>query len=312
MRLVFMGTPTFSVPALHALVAAGHEIVGVYCQPARPANRGHKLQASPVEEAANALGLPVFSPKTLRTQEAQDALRALAPEAIVVVAYGLILPQAVLDIPAHGCFNIHGSLLPRWRGAAPIHRAILAGDLVTGITTMRMDAGLDTGPMLLKAEIPILPTTTTPMLHDVLSDLGSHLIVDTLAALMAGTLEEHVQSEENVTYAHKVTREEGLLDWRKSASALEAQVRALTPWPGTFFSYNGEMIKVLEAKAVSLDAPAAPGLVLTRDLLIACGQGAFMPLKLQRPGRAPVSLKDFLNGLTIPQGARLEIPHEPV
>ena len=309
MRVVFMGTPIFSVPALVALKQAGHDIVGVFCQPPRPANRGHKLQPSPVEEAARALGIPVYSPKTLRTPEAEETLRALSPDVAVVVAYGLILPQAILDIPVHGCLNIHGSLLPRWRGAAPIHRAILAGDACTGITTMRMDAGLDTGPMLLMEEVPILPTSTTPHLHDILSDLGARLIVETLVRLQAGTLKDVVQPEEGVTYASKVTREEGLLDWRRSAQELERRVRALTPWPGTFFAHGGEMIKVLEAKALPLEGEATPGLVLTSDLVIACGEGAFVPLKLQRPGRAPMALKDFLNGLTIAPGTQLELPH---
>lgn len=308
MRLVFMGTPAFSVPALEALIHAGHEIVAVYCQPPRPANRGHKLQACAVEKAARARGLPVYNPKTLRQEDAQDVFRSHGADLGVVVAYGLILPKAILDAPTHGCINIHASLLPRWRGAAPLQRAVQAGDARAGITTMQMDEGLDTGDMLLWDSIPLTCETTTPLLHDALSDMGARLIVETLSRLQAGTLTRHPQPEEGVTYAHKISKEEAELDWRAPAEILARQIRAFTPWPGTFFHWNGEAIKVLDAVPISLLSNSAlPGTLLDLDFTISCGQGALAVKRLQRPGKAPLSARDFLNGVDLPVGTVFEM-----
>jgi methionyl-tRNA formyltransferase len=308
LRLIFMGTPAFSVPALEALIQAGHKIVAVYCQPPRPANRGHKLQACAVEEAAHARGLPVYHPKTLRHEDAQDVFRSHGADLGVVVAYGLILPKAILDAPTHGCINIHASLLPRWRGAAPLQRAIQAGDARAGVTTMQMDEGLDTGDMLLWDSIPLTAETTTPLLHDALSHMGARLIVDTLNQLKTGTLIRHPQPEEGVTYAHKISKEEAELDWRAPADVLARQIRAFTPWPGTFFHWNGETIKVLEAQVVPFTQKTTrPGTLLDSDFTICCGRDAIAIKRLQRPGKAPLSARDFLNGVNLPVGTGFEI-----
>lgn len=303
LRIVFMGTPDFAVAPLEALIAAGHDICAVYCQPAKPANRGHRLQPSPVEAAAHAHNIPVFTPKTLRTPDAQETFANLKADVGVVAAYGLILPKAILDALTHGCLNIHGSILPRWRGAAPIHRALLAGDDHTGITIMQMDEGLDTGAMLLWETTPIDDSTTTPQLHDTLAEMGARLLIKALEKLEAGTLTPIPQPEEGVTYAHKLTRSEGELDWRQNAHQLARQIRAFTPWPGAFFFWNGEMIKVLEAKALPLDEPYAPGtLISSKDFIVACAQGALHITRLQRPGRGPLEAKAFLNGVDLNTG----------
>lgn len=299
LRLAFMGTPDFAVPALRALARAGHHIVAVYCQPPKPAGRGQQVRKSPVHIEAEGMGFEVRTPKTLRDSEEQARFAALDLDATVVAAYGLILPQAILDAPKFGCLNIHGSLLPRWRGAAPIQRAILAGDSQTGITIMRMEAGLDTGPMLLTQSLPITEQTTAQTLHDAMAELGADMIVRAVEGVAAGTLEEVPQPEEGVTYAAKLTREDGMIDWAKPAGDLARQVRALMPWPGTFFMLRGEPVKVLAAEAVG--GAGSAGLVLDERFTVACGKGALRLLAVQRAGKA---VKD---GAAFLRGARLGI-----
>ena len=301
LRLAFMGSPDFSVPALRALHDAGHEIAAVYCQPPKPAGRGQKETPCPVHRAALELGLPVRHPARLKRDEAEHAaFAALDLDLAVVAAYGLILPKAMLDAPRRGCLNIHASLLPRWRGAGPIQAAILAGDHQTGITIMRMEEGLDTGPMLLAEAVPITPSTTTPELHDTLAAIGARLILRALAENPAAT----PQPEEGVTYAPKLAKEDGRLDWTQPAEALERRIRALNPWPGTFFMLKEEAIRI---SAASLEAGhGSPGEALDHAGLIACGQGALRLQRLQRPGRAAMPAEAFLRGLPIPAGTRLE------
>ena len=295
MRIAFMGSPDFSVPALRALHAAGHDIAAVYCQPPRPAGRGQKETPCPVHRAALELGLDVRTPTRLKRDTAQhEAFAALGLDAAVVAAYGLILPPAMLDAPRRGCINIHASLLPRWRGAAPIHAAIIAGDAETGVTIMRMEEGLDTGPMLLKEATPIGPDTTVQALHDALAEIGARLILRVLAEDPPAI----AQPEDGVTYAAKLTKEDGRLDWSLDAAALERRVRALNPWPGTFFDYQGEPIRVLAAR-VEPGAGAA-GTVLDEAALVAAGRGALRLLRLQRPGRAAMDAEAFLRGFALP------------
>ncbi|MDE1149330.1 MAG: methionyl-tRNA formyltransferase [Azospirillaceae bacterium] len=303
LRLAFMGTPDFSVPVLDALVDAGHEIACVYSQPPRPAGRGHKEQLTPVHARAQALGLPVRTPRTLRNEQAQGEFRDLGLDAAVVVAYGLILPQPVLDAPRLGCLNIHASLLPRWRGAAPIQRAVLAGDAESGVTIMQMEAGLDTGPMLLEERVAITPHMTASQLHDTLSPMGARLIVTALDRLNAGDLPATVQPEAGVTYAAKLAKEEGRLDFTKPATELDRQVRALTPWPGTWFEAGAEKIKVLAAEPVA--GTGAPGTLLDADLTVACGEGALRLITVQRPGKGPVEGAAFLRGFPHAVGGRI-------
>ncbi|MFC4250250.1 methionyl-tRNA formyltransferase [Sinimarinibacterium flocculans] len=293
MRLVFAGTPEFSVSALDALHGAGHEIVGVFTQPDRPAGRGRKLMPSPVAQRAAALGLPLYKPEKLRA-EAQAELRLLAPEIMVVVAYGLILPQAVLDIPPRGCLNIHASLLPRWRGAAPIQRAIEAGDTETGITIMRMDAGLDTGPMLLREAVPIDEDTTAAVLHDRLAPLGARLIVEALAALEAGTLREQAQPAAGATYASKLSKEEARVAWASDAAGLARRVRAFNPVPVAWSELDGERVRILAARpAPAVDLP--PGtIVAADDLRVACGSGSLEITRLQWPGGRVVTAQEAM------------------
>jgi len=290
MRLAFMGTPPFAAKALEALIAAGHEIAAVYSQPPRPAGRGHKLVPSAVHTLADKHGIPVRTPARLRTAvEEHEAFAALKLDLAVVAAYGLILPQAILDAPRLGCLNIHGSLLPRWRGAAPVQRAILAGDKETGITIMRMDAGLDTGPMLLKGAVPIGRWTTATDLFEQLADLGAELIVKAIARLKKGDLPDIPQPEEGVTYAAKLDRAEGQIDWNLPAAELDRKVRALNPWPGTTFMLRDERIKLLEATIAVGEGPAGTILYLTDDgsPVIACTPGALKLVTLQRPNRGP-------------------------
>ena len=301
-----MGTPDFAVPVLDALVEAGHEIAAVYSQPPRPTGRGHKTQPSPVQARAEALGLPVRHPVSLKPEEEKAAFAALNLDAAVVAAYGLILPRAILEAPRLGCLNVHGSLLPRWRGAAPIQRALMAGDKETGITIMQMDVGLDTGAMLLKGSVPIGSDATARSLHDALAAMGAELIVPALDGVAAGTLPPEPQPEAGVTYAAKLTREEGALDFREDAAALDRKIRALNPWPGTWFEYQGERIKLLAA--LPEDGHGAPGTILDQDLAIACGTGLLRPTLLQRPGRAPVERRAFLNGTQIDPGVILPCP----
>jgi methionyl-tRNA formyltransferase len=301
LKLVFAGTPDFSVAALEALHAAGHEIVGVYTQPDRPAGRGQKLTPSPVAQRAVELGLPVFKPLKLRgNDEAIAELRALNPEVMVVVAYGLILPQAVLDIPLHGCFNIHASLLPRWRGAAPIQRAILAGDRESGVTIMKMDAGLDTGPMLLIETTPITPTTTAAELHDALQAQGSRLIVEALRKLEAGTLRETPQPADGATYAHKLDKAEARLDWTKPAIELERAVRGFNPVPVAWTELAGERLRVFAAAVDESPADdAEPGSVLGVDasgLAVATGSGRLLLRQVQWAGGKVLAAHQAMQG----------------
>ena len=292
MRLAFLGSPAFAVPALQALVQAGHELACVYTQPARPAHRGQAMTKCAVQVAAEALGLPVRSPARVKHDaRAQAEFAALALDAAVVAAYGLILPAPMLAAPRLGCLNIHASLLPRWRGAAPIHAAIRAGDAQTGITIMRMDEGLDTGAMLLKCPVPIGARTTTPDLHDQLSALGAAMIVQVLADPPQAVPQPQV----GVTYAAKLSREDGRMDFSADAAALDRQVRALTPWPGTSAVFAGETLKILEAEPVA--ASGEVGKVLDPSCVVGCGTGALRLLRVQRPGRPATGGDAFLRGL---------------
>jgi methionyl-tRNA formyltransferase len=306
LRLAFMGTPDFAVPSLHGLIRAGHDVAAVYCQPPRPAGRGHRPVPSPAQRVAQAHAIAVRTPARLDAEAA--AFAALALDVAVVVAYGLILPKAVLAAPRLGCLNIHASLLPRWRGAAPIQRAILAGDAETGITIMQMDEGLDTGPMLLQEVVPIGPRTTAQQLHDTLAALGARFVLDALDGVAQGSLAAKPQPQAGATYAKKLRREEGALDWRQPAAQLERAVRAFDPWPGAWLEQRGERIKVLAAElAVSPDS-AAPGTVLDDRLAVQCGAGALRPLSLQRPGRAAQDVDAFLRGFAIAAGTVLSCP----
>lgn len=305
MRLAFMGTPDFSVSALDALVDAGHQIAAVYSQPPRKSGRGHKVVPSPVHQRADALGLSVRTPLNFKEEGERQAFEALNLDAAVVVAYGLILPKAVLDAPVHGCFNIHASLLPRWRGAAPIQRAIEAGDAESGVTIMQMDVGLDTGDMVLMDRVPINLETTGQALHDALSAMGAHLMVEGLERLKAGTLTRTPQPEDGVTYAKKLDKAESDLDWTQPAEALARKVRAFYPWPGTRFFNGADAIKVLTADVVN--GSGKPGSVLDDQLTIACGERALRPTLLQRPGKGPQPADAFLRGYPIDRDSVLTV-----
>lgn len=316
MRVIFMGTPDFAVPALEALVSRGHEVVAVYTQPPRPGGRrGRELTPSPVQRRAEALGIPVRAPLSLRGAEEQAEFAAWGADIAIVAAYGLILPQAVLDAPAQGCLNIHASLLPRWRGAAPIQRAILAGDAETGVDIMRMEAGLDTGPVLAEARTDIGPYDTTGTLTHRLSLMGAELIVKVLADLSA--FPELPQPDAGTTYAKKIDKAEARLDFTQGAVQVDRQIRAFAPTPGAWFEHNGERIKVLEARILSVgpqdhsvDFPAEPGVVIGDQLAIGCGVGAIRPTwikptRVQRAGKSAVDTLDLLRGFPIPAGTRL-------
>jgi methionyl-tRNA formyltransferase len=296
-----MGSPAFAVPTLDALVEAGHEVAAVYCQPPRPANRGKKLQPTAVHARAEELGLQVRTPARLRGEEEQQDFAALNADIAVVAAYGLILPQAILDAPQHGCVNVHASLLPRWRGAAPIHRAILAGDEVTGVTIMQMEAGLDTGPMLVRAELPIGSRTAGELTED-LAKLGARLMVDYLADPFSGPAQP--QPDEGVTYAAKIDKAETRIDWTRPAQQVERQVRAFAPLPGAWFEVAGERIKLLAADV--LDGSGPPGTVLDETLAIACGSGSVRANLVQRAGRGAMSRAELLRGFPIARGTILE------
>ena len=301
MRLAFMGSPDFAVPALRALHGAGHEIAAVYTQPPRPAGRGQHMTRCPVHVAAEAWGLSVHHPVSLkRDQAAQAEFAALRLDTAVVAAYGLILPQAMLNSPSRGCLNIHASLLPRWRGAAPIQAAVLAGDAESGVTIMQMDAGLDTGDMLLSEAVPIGPRGTAAVLHDELAALGAKLVLRALAERPR----PQPQPAKGANYAPKLTRADGALDWVRTATDLDRQVRALNPWPGTWCRLQGDVLKVLDAEPAPGRTGAAPGTVL-RDLIVACGEGALRLLRVQRAGRAPMAAEAFLRGAPIPAGTVL-------
>ncbi len=320
MRLAFMGSPDFAVPALRALHSAGHEIAAVYCQPARPAGRGQAVRRCAVHAEAERLGLPVRTPSRLRTMAAEwEAFAALDLDAAVVAAYGLILPPAMLAAPRDGCLNIHASLLPRWRGAAPIHAAILAGDRETGVTIMRMDEGLDTGAMLLREAVPVTHATTTATLHDTLAEIGARLILIALATHPAAV----PQPVEGMTYAPKLSRDDGRIDWTQDAAAIERRVRAFDPWPGTFTTLEGTVLKILGATvtcgngisgagASGLDNPdtgesgqGVPGTILNDALDVACGTGVLRLTRVQRAGRAAMEATAFLRGHKLPAGTRL-------
>lgn len=294
-----MGSPAFALPALRALHAA-HEIVAVYSQPPRPAGRGQTLTPCPVHAEALKLGLEIRTPPRLRREaDEQAAFAALNLDACVVAAYGLILPQAMLDAPARGCLNIHASLLPRWRGAGPIQAAVLAGDTESGVTIMQMEAGLDTGPMLLRGAVPIGPDTTAATLHDALAELGGRLVLQALADAPP----PQAQPEDGITYAPKLTKADGKLDWTRSAAELDRQVRGLVPWPGAYTELAGEILKILQARPEP--ATGTPGTALDDRLLIACGDGALRLLRLQRPGRGPMDAAALLRGLAVPAGTGL-------
>ena len=304
MRLIFMGSPAFSVPLLEALVAAGHEIVAVYTQPPRPAGRGKKQRPCPVHARALALTLDVRHPASLKEAEEQAAFSELRADAAVVVAYGLLLPQELLDAPAHGCLNIHASLLPRWRGAAPIHRAIMAGDRETGICIMQMEAGLDTGPVLYQETISIAPDETTAALHERLSDLGARSIVQSLRDL--SQLQARPQSSVGICYAQKIDKSEAQIDWSLPAEVLDRQIRGLSPFPGAWAMLRGERVKFLGSALISCEQPlASAGTVLDDDLGIACGSGALRITRLQRAGKSAQSSADFLRGTPVFAGEQL-------
>jgi methionyl-tRNA formyltransferase len=305
LRLAFLGTPGFALSILRALASSRHEIAAIYCQPARPSGRGQKPNPSPVERAGRELGAPVLTPARLGPAEVEE-FAALGLDAAVVASYGLILPAAMLKGPRLGCLNVHASLLPRWRGAAPIERAIMAGDRETGVTIMQMDEGLDTGAIVLAEKIPIGPRTTAPELYERMSEVGARLLLAALDGLALGTLAPHPQPRDGATYAKKIAREEGHLDWRRPAVELERAVRALSTQPGAYFEAK-ERIKVLSAEVAS-SGGASPGTVLDDLLLIQCGEGAIRPLVLQRPGRAALETAAFLRGFAVPKGTLLPCP----
>ena len=303
LRLAFMGSPAFALPTLAALIEAGHDIACVYSQPPRPAGRGKQERLTPVHAFALERGIEVRTPKSLKKAEPQDAFAALKLDAAIVVAYGLILPKAILDAPRLGAFNLHGSLLPRWRGAAPIQRAIMAGDTITGVQVMRMEEGLDTGPVLATASTRIDATDTTSSLHDRLAALGAPLMVDALAAIESGVAVETPQPAEGVTYAHKISPAEARIDWTKSAREVDCAIRGLSPAPGAWLELDGARVKVLMSRAE--ERQGAPGVALDDSLLIACGSGAVRLLTVQREGRGPLDAGAFLRGHPVPQGTVL-------
>jgi methionyl-tRNA formyltransferase len=303
-----MGTPAFAATILATLIDAGHRILGVYTQPPRPAGRGHRPRPSAVQSLATQHNLLVRCPVTLRSEEEQAAFAALGADVAVVAAYGLILPRPLLTAPRLGCLNVHASLLPRWRGAAPIQRALLAGDRETGITIMRMEEGLDTGPVLLQEKLPIARNATSAGLSAELAILGARLVLTALDGVAGGRLVATPQPQEGIIYAPKIAREEGRLDWRLHSTDLERRVRALDPWPGSFFEAVGERIRVLAAIELPGPAGGVPGTVLDDRLTVACGEGVLRLLRLQRPGRAPLETPAFLRGFPILPGTRLPCP----
>ena len=303
MRLAFMGTPDFSVPVLRALIEAGHQILRVYTQPPRPAGRGKAPRPSPVQVAAEAAGLEVATPASFRDPDVIAEFAALDLDAAVVVAYGQILPQAALDAPRLGCLNLHASLLPRWRGAAPIQRAIMAGDRETGVSVMQMEAGLDTGPVLTEARTPIGSEDTAATLHDRLAEIGAPLLVETLPALEAGTITPHPQPVEGVTYSAKITKDEARIDWSRPAAQVDAHIRGLSPFPGAWCEIDGQRIKVLLSRVEQ--SAGGVGTVLDDALLIGCAEQSVRLLRLQRAGRGAAEAGDFLRGFPVEAGTAL-------
>ncbi|OQW56543.1 MAG: methionyl-tRNA formyltransferase [Proteobacteria bacterium SG_bin9] len=298
LRLIFMGTPDFAVPTLLELAGHGHEIAAVYTREPKPAGRGMKLQPTPVEVEARRLGVPVLTPKTLKTPEAEAEMRAFDADAAVVVAYGMILPQAILDVPPLGCFNLHASLLPRWRGAAPLNRAIMAGDAESGVMVMKMDIGLDTGDVAMAERMPITDSMTTRELHDRLSRIGADLMVRAMGALERGQLRLTKQADEGVTYAAKIDKQEARIDWTKPARDVLRHCHGLSPFPGAWceFPIQGEQVRVKILRCALTSSLGAPGTLLDDKLTIACGDGAIRVVELQRTGKQPMSADEFLRG----------------
>ena len=307
LRLIFMGTPEFAVPTLLELVAHGHEIAAVYTRAAKPAGRGMKLQPTPVEQQARRLGIPVLTPATLKTPEALEEFRAHKAEAAVVVAYGMILPQAILDAPPLGCFNLHASLLPRWRGAAPINRAIMAGDTETGVMVMKMDAGLDTGDVAMAERLAIRDAMTAADVHDALAPLGADLMVRAMGALERGKLQLTKQSDEGVTYAAKIEKAEARIDWNRPAHAVLRHIHGLSPFPGAWceMAIEGEQVRVKILRCETADGSGVSGDVLDDHLAVACRQGALRILELQRAGKQPMKAEEFLRGTPLKPPMRL-------
>jgi len=303
MRLIFMGTPEFAVPTLLDLATRGHDIVAVYTRAPRPAGRGLELQPTPVEREARRLSLAVHTPKTLKEATAQDAFRAHGADAAVVAAYGLLLPKPVLDAPRLGCFNVHASLLPRWRGAAPVNRAILAGDPQTGVSIMKMDEGLDTGPIAMQEPIAIAPDLTAGELHDALARLGADLMVRALAAAERGSLQLTAQPQTGVTYAEKISNPETRIDWTKPWKEVHDHIRGLSPFPGAWFEIEGLRLKAL--RSTKGEGQGAPGTVLDDNLTIACADGAVRLSHLQRAGKQSMTAEEFLRGRQIKMGTRV-------
>jgi methionyl-tRNA formyltransferase len=307
LRLIFMGTPDFAVPTLLELVAHGHEVVAVYTRAPKPAGRGMKLQPTPVEQEARRLGIPVLTPTTLKTPEALEEFRGHHADAAVVVAYGMILPQTILDAPPLGCFNLHASLLPRWRGAAPINRAIMAGDAESGVMVMKMDVGLDTGDVAMAERLAVTDTMTAADLHDALAPLGADLMVRAMGGLARGGLQLHKQSEDGVTYAAKIEKAEARIDWQRPAREVLRHIHGLSPFPGAWCELPSELepvrLKILRCELVN--GSGAPGNVLDDNLAIACGDRAIRIIELQRAGKAPMKAADFLRGTPLKPPARL-------
>lgn len=308
MKLIFAGTPDFAARSLNAILTAGHRVELVLTQPDRPSGRGMTLRPSPVKEVAAAREIEVFQPLTLKDPVAQERVRAVQADAMIVAAYGLILPQAVLDMPRLGCVNIHASLLPRWRGAAPIQRAILAGDAESGVCIMQMEAGLDTGPVLLSGRVPISAEETAGTLHDKLAELGARLIVDTLSKLPITSVP---QSENGVTYAAKIEKAEAQLDWRLPALQLERQIRAFNPFPGALGTLDGAIIKIWRAELIAAAAEATPGTIVSTErkgIIVACGEGSLCLTELQKAGGKRLPTTQFLAGNPIAPGAAFALP----
>ena len=305
MRIAFMGTPQYSAPVLSELVAAGHDIAAVYTKAPQPRGRGQKLNPSPVHQLADEFGFSVFTPDNFKAEETLQSFEALDLDVAIVVAYGLILPQRILDAPRHGCLNLHASLLPRWRGAAPIQRAIMAGDDVTGVQVMQMEAGLDTGPVLLSEMVAIAPDDTSGSLHDKLSFVGAQLAPRALAALGRGALVPTPQPEEGVSYAHKISSAEAQIDWARPARDIDCHIRGLSPFPGAWFETQDTRIKVLNA--APSDGAGMPGEVLQADsrLIVACGEGAIELTQLQRAGKRAQHVQDFLRGFSLAPGVKI-------
>ena len=305
--VVFMGTPDFSVPILEALIQH-YSVIGVVTQPDRPAGRGGKIRISPIKEIAIKHSIPVFQPEKLRKKSSIEALQQWKPDIYVVAAFGQILPQVVLDIPAYGSINVHASLLPRWRGAAPIHAAIRSGDAETGITIMKMDAGLDTGPMISQRAIPIEADETAQSLHDKLAELGANLLIETMPGYLSGEFSPQAQPEEGITYAPQISKEEGVIDWERDTASIERLVRAFTPWPGTFTFFRGKQLKILGGYTGEGNLKAGSVQMLGNQVVIGTGQGVFCPTEVQLAGKKATPITSFVNGYpdfigtTLPDG----------